>query len=438
MQPGTDINSAASPFGKFERKIAVRYLRARKNEGGVGLIAGLSFLCIMLAIFAMITIMSIMNGFREKMVELTLGSDGHMYVGWATPNPSPGQISRLRNRILEIPGVENAFQFIQTDTFIQADGRMAPARVTGIARDDLLKIKMVSDNLFMGDLDNFGNGNYGGNQIAIGVQMATGLGLTIGDMLTVYSPRVRTGPFGSRPVFKAYEVAAIFEIGLFTADSGYIFMPLDQASLFFNEGRVNGELQLRLIDPDLIHQIKPKIRDRANEPVFIETWEDKNAQIAEALLTEQIAMRSIFMIVVIIAVFPILAAMIMLVKNKGKDIAILRTIGATSSSILRIFLISGAAIGVLGTLAGLAFGLLLCLNIEFVQRTIEGIVSFISGAEWRAFPPEVYGLSHLPVKIVPGEVFWVSVWGFLVSVLATFFPAWTASKTDPVEALRYE
>jgi lipoprotein-releasing system permease protein len=432
MQPVDDTQSGAPPFGKFERKLAARYLGARKSEGGVGLIAMLSFMCIMLAIFAMITIMSIMNGFREKMIELTLGSDGHMYVGSAAANPTPEQINGLQLNIQKINGVENAFLFNQTDTFVQANGRSAPARVTGITRQNLLKIKMVSDNIIAGGLDTFGQGHNGGNEIAIGVHMANGMGLTIGDNLTIYSPVLKTTPFGSRPVYKAYVIAAVFEIGLVTADSGYIYMPLDQGALFFEEGRTPKDIQLRLFDPDKIHELKSEIREKAGEPVFVETWEDKNQSTATALRTEQIAMRFIFMIVVVIAVFPILAAMIMLVKNKGKDIAILRTIGTTSSSVLRIFLMSGAAIGLLGTFAGLVFGILFCLNIGTVQAGIEIV------CQCELFPPEVYGLNELPVKIVPEEVFWVSVWGFLVSALATFFPAWTASKTDPVEALRYE
>lgn len=432
MERVDDTQSGAPPFGRFERKIAARYLGARKSEGGVGLIAVLSFTCIMLAIFAMITIMSIMNGFREKMVELTLGADGHMYVGAAQANPTPEAIDGLRLNIKNIEGVENAFLYTQTDTFVQAAGRSAPARITGIAPADLIAIDMVSDNIVAGSLDTFGVGKNGGNQIAIGIHLANGLGLTVGDKLTIYSPVLKTTPFGSRPVYKAYEVAAVFEVGLYTADSIYIYMPLAQASLFFDNNRSPRDIQLRLGNADMIHDMRGKIREKAGEPVFIETWEDKNASTATALRTEQIAMRFIFMIVVLIAVFPILAAMIMLVKNKGKDIAILRTIGTTSSSVLRIFLMSGAAIGMLGTLAGIILGLLFCLNIGVVQSIIEGI----TGVE--LFPPEVYGLEHLPVKIVPKEVFWISVWGFLVSALATFFPAWTASKTDPVEALRYE
>ena len=201
----------------------------------------------------------------------------------------------------------------------------------------------------------------------------------------------------------------------------------------FEGGRVSGEIQLRLDNPDDIDRLRKPVNAAAQEPIFIQTWKDRNATTATALRTEQIAMRFIFMIVVIIAAFPVLASMIMLVKNKSKDIAILRTIGATQGGILRIFFMSGAMIGILGTLVGLILGILFCLNIGFVQAVIEGI----TGTE--LFPADVYQLSGgIPAKIVWSEVFGVAFWGFVISAAATFFPAWTASKIDPVDALRYE
>ena len=435
IQPGLDTQMSqrgAPAFGKFERKLAARYLGARKAEGGVGLIALISFLCIMLAIFAMITIMSIMNGFRETTVALTLGMDGHMYVASSQADPTPEHMEILRTRVAAVPGVKVAFLFTENTTFVQASDRNSGAKITGIPPERLQEMKLISETIVAGSLDTFGQGFNGGNEIAIGIGLANQLGLTAGDKLTIYSPILRQSVLGARPVFKAYDVAAVFNSGLFVADGLNIYMPLEQATLFFNQGRAPSEIQLRLESADMIHKIRPLIRDAAGEPVFLQTWEDKNVSIATALRTEQIAMRFIFMIVVVIAVFPVLAAMIMLVKNKGKDIAILRTIGATSGSVLRVFLMSGAAIGILGTFAGLVLGILFCLNIGFIQ----GIIEAITGAE--LFPAEVYGIDHLPVKILPGEVFWVSLWGFLISACATFFPALSASKIDPVEALRYE
>lgn len=440
MQPITDIHNGvdtqkgAKAFGKFERKLAVRYLGARKSDGGVGLIAVLSFMCIMLAIFAMITIMSIMNGFRETTVGLTLGTDGHMFVGSAAPNPPEDQVAALREHLSAIKGVQVAFPYTENQTFGQTgSGKIVGAKVIGIQLEHLNEMSLISGNVIAGSLDTYGQGNFGGSDILIGNTLAQFNGLTLGDKITLFSPAKVTTVMGANNIRrKAYTIAGIFSSGLVTTDQYNIYMPLEQANIFFNQGRPITEIQMRLDNPDMIRALRPVIRDAAQEPVYIHTWEDKNPGFATALRTEQIAMRFIFSIVVIIAVFPVLAAMIMLVKNKGKDIAILRTIGATRNSVLRVFLMSGAAIGMLGTLAGVLFGILFCLNIEFVQSIIEGI----TGTE--LFPAEVYGIDHLPVKIVPLEVLWVSFWGFLVSALATFFPAFTASKIDPVEALRYE
>lgn len=427
-----DTSRGAPAFGKFERKIAARYLGAKKKDGGVGLIAVLSFACIMLAIFAMITIMSIMNGFRSQMIDMTIGLDGHMYVGSASANPTPLEIIGLRDRVSKIDGVENAFIFSQTQTFVQAGNQTAPALVTGISAEDLSDIDLISENLIAGSLNGFGTGHNGGDKVVIGVYLANRLGVIAGDRITIYSPVLKVTPFGSRPVFKSYEVAAIFASGLYSADNLNIYMPIIQASLFFNQGRSPTDIQLRLNNADAIHDMKTKIRGAVKEPVFIETWEDKNQTTATALRTEQISMRFIFAIVVLIAIFPILSAMIMLVKNKSKDIAILKTIGATSSSILRIFLMAGAAIGILGTIAGVILGIIFCLNIEYIQAAIEAV----TGTE--LFPADVYGIDHIPVKILTSEVVTVAFWGFLVATLATYFPALTASRTDPVEALRYE
>ena len=428
----------AGPFSKFERKIAIRYLGAKKKDGGVGLIALLSFLCIFLAIFAMITIMSIMNGFREKMVELTLGLDGHMYVASAAPNPTQLQIIGLRDRIRQVDGVNNAFVFNQHTSFVQANNNTAPAKSIGISREDLADIKLVSDNLVAGNIEEFGTGHNGGNKIVVGAYLANQLGLSVGDKITIFSPKPKSSPLGFRPVFKSYEIAAVFSSGLQAADQFNIYMPIIQSSLFFENGRAPTDIQIMLKSADMIHEMRPKIKQAAAEPVFIETWEDKNQSTATALKTEQVAMRFIFMIVVLIAVFPILAAMIMLVKNKSKDIAILKTIGATSGSVLRIFLMAGAFIGICGSIAGVLAGLLLCLNIAHVQGALEWLVSTISGKPYKLFPPEIYGIDHLPAKVIPSEVLSVAFWGFLVATLATWFPARNASKVDPVEALRYE
>lgn len=422
-----------NPFGTIERRIATRYLRAKKSQGGVGLIAAISFVCIMLAIAAMIIIMSIMNGFRDEVIRLTIGSEGHIYAELADPNVTPMDMKAIEDRLNALPGVEEAFQYTQHFTGVQANGVFGLGQVIGIRAENLNKFELISSNITQGSLERFGLGTGSDHQIAMGSRLAANLGLTVGDKITVYSPRTRTTVTGPQPIRKNYTVGAIFSVGLLQTDLSYIYMDFEQATILFEGGEITGQIQLRLDSPDKVDAMEPVVYDAIQAPAFLQTWRDKNAATATALRTEQIAMRFIFMIVVIIAAFPVLASMIMLVKNKSKDIAILRTIGVTQGGILRIFLMSGAMIGILGTLAGLIFGTLFCLNIGLVQSAIEGITG------QPLFPEDVYQLAGgIPVKIVWGEVFGVAFWGFMISALATLVPALSASKIDPVDALRYE
>ena len=425
--------SQNKPFGGVERLIAMRYLRAKKNQGGVGLIAAISFTCIMLAIAAMIIIMSIMNGFRSDMIRLTVGSEGHMYVTSSSPKPTPESVQQLERRLASVEGVDEAFQFTQNYTGVQANGQFALAQVIGISPENLQNYELIAESVQQGSLTQFGQGPGSENQIAVGAVLANGLGLSVGDRLLVFSPRTRQTITGPVPVKKVYTVGAIFQVGLYITDQTYIYMSFDQATQLFEGGQVSGEIQLRLENPDALDEMSGLVSKASQEPVFLSTWKDRNATTATALRTEQIAMRFIFMVVVIIAAFPVLASMIMLVKNKSKDIAILRTIGATRNGILRIFFMCGAMVGILGTFAGLVLGILFCLNIGGIQWIIETV----TGTE--LFPADVYGISGgIPAKIVWSEVFGVAFWGFLISAAATFFPALNASKVDPVDALRYE
>ena len=420
-------------FSAIERTTATRYLKAKRNQGGVGLIAGISFVCIMLAIAAMIIIMSIMNGFRDEVIRLTIGSEGHIYVELADPSVTTMDMAAIEDRLNALPGVEEAFQFTQHFTGIQANGVFGGGQILGIRPEVLRDYDFIAQNVTQGSLEGFGQGDGSRRQIAMGSRLAASLGLSVGDTVTVYSPRSRTTVTGPQPIRKNYTIGAIFSVGILTTDGSYVFMDLEQSTLLFEGGKQTGDIQIRLQSPDDVDQMEQPVYDAVQAPAFLQTWRNKNQATATALRTEQIAMRFIFMIVVIIAAFPVLASMIMLVKNKSKDIAILRTIGATQGSILRIFLMSGAMIGVLGTLAGLILGTLFCLNIGLVQSAIEGIT------RQPLFPEDVYQLAGgIPVKMVWPEIFGVAFWGFLISTTATMLPALSASKIDPVDALRYE
>ena len=422
-----------SPFGAIERKISFRYLRSKKNQGGVGLISLISFICIMLAIAAMIIIMSIMNGFRDEMINLTIGSEGHMFVASSNPDPNKQYIELLEKDLSSLSGIEGAFQFTQNFTGIQANSQFGLAKVIGIAPKNLKDFALVVSNIIEGSIQEFSSSLKQENMITIGSGLANSFGLKVGDSIVIYSPNSRQTISGPMPIKKSYTVGAIFKSGLYQADLSNIYMDINQTSLLFNKGLHSGEIQIRLSNPDELDKIRNEILNIIDEPVFIQSWKDRNASTATALRTEQIAMRFIFMVVVIIAVFPVLASMIMLVKNKSKDIAVLRTLGVSRAAILRIFFITGVSIGSVGTFSGVLLGILFCSNVEHIQSVLE----FITGVE--LFPEDVYQLSGgIPSKVIWVEVFGVAFWGFLISALATFFPALTASRIDPVDALRYD
>ncbi|WP_183649877.1 lipoprotein-releasing ABC transporter permease subunit [Brucella daejeonensis] len=417
----------SGPFSAFERMIAWRYLRARRRETFISVIAGFSFTGIMLGVATLIIVMAVMNGFRAELLTRILGINGHLIM---QPMDRPlDDYADLIKRIDGISGIKFAIPVVEGQALVQGNiGAGSGALVRGLREEDLDKLKLVSGNIRQGTLKGFDQS--GG--VAIGTRMAENLGLSIGDTLRVISPDGDVTPFGVNPRVKAYPVTAIFEIGMSEYDASIVMMPLSEAQLFFNqEGKVQS-LEIFVDNPDKVDAMRAPVEEVAARQLSLTDWRQRNQTFFSALEVERNVMFMILTLIVLVAALNIISGLIMLVKDKGHDIAILRTMGATRGAVMRIFLMTGAAIGVTGTVAGVVLGVLVCLNVERLRE----FFSWLSGTT--LFNPELYFLSQLPAKMDPGETISVIVMALVLSFIATIFPAWRAAKLDPVEALRYE
>ncbi|HMM64506.1 MAG TPA: lipoprotein-releasing ABC transporter permease subunit [Mesorhizobium sp.] len=417
----------AGPFSGFERMVAWRYLRSRRKETVISVIASISFLGIMLGVATLIVVMAVMNGFRAELLTRILGINGHLVV---TPVDMPLEdYAELARRIDGVSGVKYAIPLIDGQALAQGNvGSGTGVLVRGIRGEDLSRIALVADNVRQGSLADFD----GGEGVAIGRRMAENLGLALGDTITLISPEGDVTPLGTTPRLKGYPVTAIFEVGMSEYDSSIVYMPLSEAQLYFNmEGRVQS-IEVYVDNPDAVDALKPKIEEAAQRQIYMTDWRQRNQTFFSALQVERNVMFMILTLIVLVAALNIISGLVMLVKDKGHDIAILRTMGATRGAVLRIFLMTGAAIGVVGTLAGVALGIVICLNIERIRE----FFSWVSGTV--LFNPELYFLSQLPAKMDAGETLSVVAMALILSFLATLFPAWRAARLDPVEALRYE
>jgi lipoprotein-releasing system permease protein len=418
--------SGTRAFAPFEWMLSLRYLRARRKEGFISIIAGFSFLGIMLGVATLIIVMAVMNGFRQELLDKILGLNGHLLI---QPLESPlTDWQQVAERVSIIPGIRLAAPIVEGQALASSPFNSAGVLVRGIRSADLIKLPSIANNIKQGTLEGFDEGQ----GLAIGKRLADSLSLRAGDNVTLVAPRGAVTPMGTTPRIKTYKVAAVFEIGMSEYDAAFVFMPLIEGQAYFNRSGDVTAIEVYTDNPDRVQNFRKLVTDAAARPIFMVDWRQRNATFFNALQVERNVMFLILTLIVLVAALNIISGLIMLVKDKGQDIAILRTIGATQGAVMRVFLITGASIGVVGTLLGLIVGTVVCFNIESIRQ----FLSWATSTE--LFSPELYFLSRLPANMDPGETTAVVVMALTLSLLATLYPSWRAARLDPVEALRYE
>jgi len=415
------------PFSAFERLVAFRYLRARRQEGFISVISWFSLLGIGLGVATLIIVMAVMNGFRAELFDRVLGLNGHMNIssmdGNVLYNYDP-----LVEKLKQVQGVLSVSPTVEGQTLLTSNGAASGALVRGVDPAQFRTRDIIKQHIEEGSLENFGD-----DKIAIGLRMAARLGLHVGDTLTLISPSSKATVFGTAPRMKAYEIAVIFNVGMYEYDNGFVFMPLESAKTFFHTFGGVTSLEIFVAQPHRFDSIKMNLVQALSQTnTRLLDWQQSNASFFTALQVERNVMFLILTMIIIVAAFNIISGLIMLVKDKGSDIAILRTMGATRGMIMRIFFMTGASVGVMGTIFGCVLGIAFAKNIESIRQLIQKM----TGTD--LFSAEIYFLSHLPAVLDWNEVLQVVLMALTLSFLATLYPSWRAAKLDPVEALRYE
>jgi lipoprotein-releasing system permease protein len=401
-------------------------LRARRKEGFISVIAGFSFLGIMLGVATLIVVMAVLNGFRKELLDKVLGLNGHIVI---QPVESPlTDWKDVADRVSQVQGVRIAAPVVDGQALASSAFKSSGVLVRGMRAQDLNNVTAIASNIRQGSLEGFDEGQ----GVAIGRRLADQLSLRAGDSITLVAPRGAVTPMGTAPRIKPYKIAAVFEIGMSEYDAGFVFMPLPEAQAYFNRSNDVTAIEVFTADPDRIDTFRKMVTEAAGRPVFLVDWRRRNSTFFNALEVQRNVMFLILTMIVLVAALNIVSGLIMLVKDKGQDIAILRTMGASQGAIMRVFLITGAAIGVVGTLAGVIVGLVISLNIESLERFLSWLTNS------NLFPPELYFLSKLPAEIAFAETIAVVTMALTLSFLATLYPSWRAARLDPVDALRYE
>jgi lipoprotein-releasing system permease protein len=411
----------------FEKMVAGRYLRSKRREGFISVIAGFSFLGIMLGVATLIIVMSVMNGFREELIGHILGLNGHINVYSRTGPLHPYE--PLLKQLKKIPGVVSAAPSVEGQALLTVEGAASGVMVRGLRPEDVASKPLLANGI----REKLPAGPYfGGDNVMIGVSMANRLGLGPGDKVVLIAPRGKAGPFGTIPRSRSFVVGAIFDVGMFEYNNGFVFMPLDLAQAFFQTGEGVSAVEVMTPGAAASDRVKAEITAALGDSYEIAGWEANNKSFYNALEVERNVMFLILTLIIVVAAFNIISSLIMLVKDKGRDIAILRTMGATRGMVVRIFFYTGASIGVMGTLAGVLLGIAFADNIEAIRQWLQGLT------HTDLFSAEIYFLSQLPAKMDPREVTIITVMALALSFAATIYPAWRAAKLDPVEALRRE
>ncbi len=410
----------------FERMVAGRYLRGRGRESFISVIAWFSLIGIALGVATLIVVMSVMNGFREQLLSRILGLNGHLQVvGIGEPiRDYEGMVARIS----AVDGVIRAAVVVEGQAMATANNQASGALARGMTGEGLASLTAVVKGVVAGDLRDFD----GRGVAVIGRRLASKLGVGVGGRFTLISPSRGVTPFGAAPLQKAFRVVAIFDVGMYEYDSTFVYIPLSDAQPLFKTGGGVSLIEAMVIDPERLMAVKTAVREAASGPYTVYDWRDTNQAFVNALDVERNVMFLILTLIILVAAFNIVSSLTMLVKDKTKDIAVMRAMGATRGMIMRTFLLTGSTIGVVGAFGGFGLGLAFALNIETIRHVLESI----TGAHF--FQAEIYFLSKLPAKVDSFEVGLVVAMALGLSFLASLYPAWRASKAEPASALRYE